>query len=76
MRLDDAVQVIKPDPDSHFRLRPCKCGSDHVAYVKYLDGPEEAWAAQCFDCGYRAMSVPGCKIQHDAQMAWNKAVAQ
>ena len=76
MKMDDAVQIVKPVPDSHFRLRPCKCSSDNVAYVKYLDGPEEVWAVQCFDCGYRAMRAPGYKIQHDAQAAWNNGVGQ
>jgi site-specific DNA-methyltransferase (adenine-specific) len=49
MKMDDAVQIIKPAPDSHYRLVPCKCGSDNVAYVLGNDG---RWRVQCFDCGH------------------------
>lgn len=71
-QLDDAIEIKKPDPDSQWRLKPCKCGSDNVAYVKYLDGPEEAWAVQCFDCGLRVARMPGYKVRHEAQVKWNK----
>ena len=68
MMLDDVVQVIKPDPDSHFRLVPCKCGSDNVAYVL---GADEQWRAHCFDCGHTGA---GDRVRHEAQVKWNKGV--
>ena len=74
MMLDNAVEIKVPQPDSQYRLVNCKCGSDNVAYVKYLDGYGEAWAVQCFDCGRMAAKIPGCRIQHDVQVMWNKGV--
>lgn len=69
MMLHDAIEIIVPAPDKHFRLRPCKCGSDNVAYVRYEDQGEELWRAQCFDCG---RTGAGSKIRHEAQVKWNK----
>lgn len=66
MILDNAVQVIKPATDSHYRLVPCQCGSDNVAYVLGTDG---RWRAQCFDCG---CSGAGAIVRHEAQQLWNK----
>lgn len=66
MILDNAVQVIKPATDSHYRLLHCKCGSDNVAYVLGADG---RWRAQCFDCGHTS---PGRMVRHEAQQLWNK----
>lgn len=74
MMLDGVLEIIKPDPDSQYCLVPCKCGSDNVAYMKYMDCPGEAWAVQCFDCGRKAMRVPGVKIRHEIQVEWNRAV--
>lgn len=67
--LDDAVEIRLPAPDSQFRLMPCRCKSDHVAYVKYLDGDEEKWRVRCFDCGNTVDKGP--TVQHEAQLAWN-----
>lgn len=68
MRMDNAVQVIKPAPDSHYRLLPCKCGSDNVAYVLGTDG---RWRGHCFDCGHTG---PGAIVRHEAQVKWNEEV--
>ena len=68
MEMDNAVQVIKPVPDSHYRLVPCQCGSDNVAYVLCVDG---RWRVQCFDCGNIG---PGDLTRHGAQVKWNKGV--
>lgn len=68
MRIDDAVQIIKPAPDSHYLLLPCKCGSDNVAYVLGEDG---RWRGYCFDCGHTG---PGSIVRHEAQVNWNKGV--
>lgn len=69
MRIDDAIEIKAPEPDSHFRLVRCRCcGGDNVAYVKYLDNGTERWKAMCFDCGF---SVGGADCQHEAQRNWN-----
>lgn len=68
MRLDNVVQIIKPEADSQYRLRPCKCGGDNVAYALGVDG---LWRGNCFDCGH---SGTGAKVRHDAQQAWNEGV--
>ena len=36
MNIDDAFEIKKADPDSQYRLLPCKkCKGDNVAYVHY-----------------------------------------
>lgn len=65
MRLDNAVEIIKPKADSQYRLVPCRCGSDNVAYMLGVDG---LWRGHCFDCGYTGA---GAEARHDAQMKWN-----
>ena len=77
MRLDDTVKILIPAPDSQYRLRPCRCGSDQVAYVQYEDVEEsgnswvlvDKWRVSCFDCGH-TVDV-GTTVRHDAQLAWN-----
>ena len=32
---NDVIEIKKPEPDSQYRLLPCKCGGDNVAYVHY-----------------------------------------
>ena len=71
MMLEDAIEIKAPDPDSQYRLRPCRCKSDNVAYVKYQAQGEELWRVQCFDCG-RTVDKR-CRVRHDAQLAWNGA---
>ncbi len=76
MRIDDAVKILRPVPDSQYRLRPCKCGSDNVAYVQYEDVEEKEqadvlvnkWRVQCFDCGNIGH---GSTVRHEAQIKWN-----
>ncbi len=68
MRMNDTIEIIKPDYDSHFKLLPCQCGSD-AAYVKYIAGNDERWRVQCFTCG--ALVDLGTEIRHTVQMAWN-----
>lgn len=67
--LTDAIAVVVPEPDSHYRLVPCKCSSDNVAYVQYVSGEEEKWRVCCFDCG-QTVDI-GTPVRHDAQTAWN-----
>ena len=70
MDMDNVLEIIKPEPDSQYRLRPCRCRSDNVAYVQYQypDGPR--WAVKCFDCG-AAIICSWPRPRHDAQLAWN-----
>lgn len=73
MEMENAINIVTPDPDSQYRLKPCKaCGSDNVAYVKYLKNGQILWAAACFDCGYTVDS--GSTVKHDAQRHWNEEV--
>ena len=75
MMLDDVIEIKKPDPDSQWRLRPCKrCKSDNAAYVHYEARGGEAWRVSCFDCGYTVDK--GNTVRHDAQVNWNKAVKE
>ena len=68
MKIDDAIEVKKPAPDSQYRLLHCPdCKGDNVAYIQTAaDG--ELWHGKCFDCGYMGQ---GAEIQHDAQISWN-----
>jgi hypothetical protein len=69
---DDALEIVMPEPDSHFRLLPCKkCHGDNVAYVKYLH-PEkgELWRVVCFDCG-EIVDTADATCRHEIQIIWN-----
>lgn len=71
MMIDNALEIIKPEPDSQYRLCPCRCRSDNMAYVKCQHPDGERWRVQCFDCGAIIdAGRPGPR--HDAQLAWNK----
>lgn len=70
---EDALQIIKPEPDSHFLLRPCpNCGSDNVAYLQYLH-PEkgELWRVCCFDC-QETLDPGDATARHPVQILWNR----
>ena len=72
MHIDDAIEIRKPVPDSHFRLIPCGCcKSDNVAYVKYLDSGRELFRVSCFDCG-NTVKPDDAVCAHDAQQFWNR----
>lgn len=71
--MTDVTEVIHPDPDSHFRLLPCKaCQSEDVAYVQYQAGALMPWRVQCLSCGH--VVDKGTVVRHDAQNAWNEEV--
>lgn len=59
--------MIKPDPDSHFRLRRCTCGGEPV-----YAGGDNGWAVRCPDCGRKSERH---LARHDAQVAWNREAA-
>ena len=72
MKMDDAIEIKVPALDSQYRLLPCKCKSDNVAYVHYNGRGGAKWRVQCFDCGHTVDK--GNKVRHDAQINWNEAV--
>ena len=64
--MPDAIEVIRPDPDSHFRLLPCRvCQSEDIAYERPW-----GWRVRCQACGH-AVDI-GTHVRHEAQVAWNK----
>lgn len=67
MEIQNAMSIHKPDPDGHFRLLNCGCGSDNVAYVEQDDG---SWAVWCFDCN-RVATDPRGFCRHGIQNVWN-----
>lgn len=67
---DDVVEIEKPEPDSQYRLCPCSCGSQEVAYAQYIgDGLAPMWRVVCTDCG--ATVDIHTNVKHQAQVAWN-----
>lgn len=68
------MDEMKPSPDSQFRLRPCKCGSDNVAFAQYRKDGHEPWRVRCFDCGFTVDKESACR--HDVQVLWNTEVSQ
>lgn len=72
MMMDDVIEIKVPDPDSQFRLIPCKCGSDNVAYEHYNGRGGAAWRVKCYCCGFTVDK--GNRVRHDAQRNWNEAV--
>lgn len=72
MEFVDVVEIIKPQPDTQYRLVPCRCGSGEVVYAKYLTGCGEKWRVVCTDCGKTVDK--GTAIRHEAQVAWNNEI--
>lgn len=66
------TEIKFPDPDSHFRLRPCKCTSENVAYVQFQSGGAKLWTVRCFACAARGLPFP---TRHSAQVYWNNNMA-
>lgn len=74
MYIDDAIEIKKPEPDSHFRLTNCReCKGNNVAYVKYLDNNREKFRVSCFDCGH-TVKPENAVCAHDVQLVWNGKV--
>lgn len=72
MKMDDALEIIVPDRDSQFLLRPCQgCEGNNVAYVKYQHPDGERWRVQCFDCGEIADPEQDAP-RHQVQVLWNR----
>lgn len=68
--MDDVIEIKKADPDSQWRLRSCRCGSDNVAYVHYNGRGGAKWRVKCFVCYFTVDK--GNRVRHGAQLAWNK----
>lgn len=62
------AQIIRPDPDSQYRLVPCKCGYGDVAYARKITTHGVEWAAGCLTCE-RCTRI--WTAQHAAQIEWN-----
>ena len=74
MMMDDVIEIKVPEPDSQFRLIPCKCGSDNVAYEHYNGRGGAAWRVKCYACGFTVDK--GNRVRHDAQRNWNEEVKE
>ena len=76
MRIDDAIEIKKPQPDNQFRLMACRCcNSENAVFVKILCGDGvERWNTECADCGYGPAGYS--ETLHDAQMVWNRVMGQ
>lgn len=62
-------EIIRPDPDGQYRLKPCDCEHSDVAYTKLIKLPYGVeWTAGCLTCG---RSTRSWGIQHHAQIEWN-----
>ena len=69
MMLDDVIEIKVPDPDSQWRLRPCKCGNDPVyKHERYGMIKVDYWKVICPACGRQTQDFP---VRHDAQLEWN-----
>lgn len=68
---DDVVQIIKPAPDSQYRLCPCDCGSTEVVYAQYTDAAgAPMWRVVCMDCG-KTVDLHDSR-RHQVQLVWNR----
>lgn len=70
MNIDNAVQLIKPEADSQFRLVDCECGSDQVVYLQLRIRGQLVWVVRCMDCGKQTR--PDTMVRHTAQQRWNQ----
>ena len=76
MFIDDAIEIKKPAPDSHFLLKNCRvCRGDNVAYVKHEENGSERFRVTCFDCGH-TVQPERAACAHDAQVAWNRQASR
>ena len=64
------AEASTPDPDSQYRLIPCKCGCSDVRYRRRISTPPRRveWAVVCMACGNTSRYWP---IKHHAQIEWN-----
>lgn len=67
------MDELKPSPDSQFRLRPCKCGSEDVVYQSFQGMNGTCHRVKCNICGLRTFWR---RCRHDVQVLWNREGAQ
>lgn len=67
MTLLEVWELYKPDPDSHYQLKPCACGSCEVAYL--IARKTMTWRVKCLHCA--AETTCSFPSAHAAQIAWN-----
>jgi hypothetical protein len=66
---DFIATMTKPAPDSQFRLLPCSCGSNNVAYgERCTPSRGREWAVGCMNCG---KVTDWHTVRHHAQLEWN-----
>ncbi len=68
----DDVEIVKPEPDSQYRLCPCKCGSADVVYIKSKSPEGDVWEVKCRSCG-AGLSTPERLPRHTVQVMWNRS---
>lgn len=69
----DNVEIVKPEPDSQYRLCPCKCGSADVVYIKRKFPVADFWEVKCMNCG-AGLSCTEPMPRHTVQVKWNRMV--
>ena len=70
--MDEVLETIKPAPDSHFRLVPCRrCRTNLVAYEKYKHPKGPRWRVVCYGCG-AAVAPDYDAPRHEVQTIWNR----
>lgn len=65
MEINNVKQIIKPEPDSQFRLKNCKCGSNMAVYLQM---PDKLWIVLCSVCKRKTNRA---HTRHGAQLEWN-----
>lgn len=69
--MDDVVEIIHPDLDSHFRLRACESCGGAAVYEKYLHpAGGERWRVACTACD-AVVDLQG-SVRHEVQVEWNR----
>lgn len=69
--MEDVVEIIHPDQDSHFRLRACDSCGGAAVYEKYRHpAGGERWRVTCTACD-AVVDLQG-SVRHEVQVEWNR----
>lgn len=68
MKTLNIIDTKFPEPDSQFRLRPCRCRCENVGYLRIRADGREPWVVRCDRCGE---TTGPFQVRHDAQVFWN-----
>lgn len=63
----------KPEPDSQFRLLPCKACKAGAAYQIGQEARKPIYRVKCGGCG---QVTPWWPCRHDAQIDWNSRLGE